>query len=185
MPPFGPPSSSRQNVQQSFAEGARRAMAATRAQPCTREIFTTLEYGPVPESHACALVRACLAATVYSLNPLGRFGRAGSRHPLRRSRKLRPLGARDSRYGLEGWPGRPASRGDGGPERRCSVSSGPFRDGCSLNPHSSRGPRETSPCWTVVPCAPGTLEAHGNVQNPKFFQNCFNSLTVLCDPPPL
>lgn len=30
-------------------------MAATRAQPCTREIFTTLEYGPVPESHACAL----------------------------------------------------------------------------------------------------------------------------------
>ncbi|XP_029780046.1 aldehyde dehydrogenase family 16 member A1 [Suricata suricatta] len=30
-------------------------MAATRAQPSTREIFTTLEYGPVPESHACAL----------------------------------------------------------------------------------------------------------------------------------
>ncbi|XP_032749554.1 aldehyde dehydrogenase family 16 member A1 [Rattus rattus] len=30
-------------------------MAATRVQPSTREIFTTLEYGPVPESHACAL----------------------------------------------------------------------------------------------------------------------------------
>uniref|UniRef100_A0A667J039 Uncharacterized protein n=1 Tax=Lynx canadensis TaxID=61383 RepID=A0A667J039_LYNCA len=34
-------------------------MAATHAQRSTREIFTTLEYGPVPESHACALVRAC------------------------------------------------------------------------------------------------------------------------------
>ncbi|XP_059134731.1 aldehyde dehydrogenase family 16 member A1 [Peromyscus eremicus] len=30
-------------------------MAATRVRPCAREIFTTLEYGPVPESHACAL----------------------------------------------------------------------------------------------------------------------------------
>ncbi|XP_043456200.1 aldehyde dehydrogenase family 16 member A1 [Prionailurus bengalensis] len=30
-------------------------MAATHAQRSTREIFTTLEYGPVPESHACAL----------------------------------------------------------------------------------------------------------------------------------
>uniref|UniRef100_A0A8C7ER74 Aldehyde dehydrogenase family 16 member A1 n=1 Tax=Neovison vison TaxID=452646 RepID=A0A8C7ER74_NEOVI len=30
-------------------------MAATRARPSAREIFTTLEYGPVPESHACAL----------------------------------------------------------------------------------------------------------------------------------
>ncbi|XP_010991497.2 aldehyde dehydrogenase family 16 member A1 [Camelus dromedarius] len=30
-------------------------MAATRAEPRAREIFTTLEYGPVPESHACAL----------------------------------------------------------------------------------------------------------------------------------
>ncbi|KAM8790274.1 aldehyde dehydrogenase family 16 member A1 [Rhynchonycteris naso] len=30
-------------------------MAATRAEPCAREIFNTLEYGPVPESHACAL----------------------------------------------------------------------------------------------------------------------------------
>ncbi|XP_077603274.1 aldehyde dehydrogenase family 16 member A1 [Crocuta crocuta] len=30
-------------------------MAATQAQPSTREIFTTLEYGPAPESHACAL----------------------------------------------------------------------------------------------------------------------------------
>ncbi|XP_064150044.1 aldehyde dehydrogenase family 16 member A1 isoform X2 [Loxodonta africana] len=30
-------------------------MAATRAGPKTREIFTTMEYGPVPESHACAL----------------------------------------------------------------------------------------------------------------------------------
>uniref|UniRef100_A0A452QWN6 Aldehyde dehydrogenase family 16 member A1 n=1 Tax=Ursus americanus TaxID=9643 RepID=A0A452QWN6_URSAM len=30
-------------------------MAATRAKPSAREIFTTLEYGPVPESHACAL----------------------------------------------------------------------------------------------------------------------------------
>ncbi|XP_006898729.1 PREDICTED: aldehyde dehydrogenase family 16 member A1 isoform X2 [Elephantulus edwardii] len=30
-------------------------MAATRARPQTREIFTTMEYGPVPESHACAL----------------------------------------------------------------------------------------------------------------------------------
>ncbi|XP_051004468.1 aldehyde dehydrogenase family 16 member A1 [Acomys russatus] len=30
-------------------------MAATRVRPSAREIFTTLEYGPVPESHACAL----------------------------------------------------------------------------------------------------------------------------------
>ncbi|CAH7456806.1 Aldh16a1 [Phodopus roborovskii] len=30
-------------------------MAATRVGPCAREIFTTMEYGPVPESHACAL----------------------------------------------------------------------------------------------------------------------------------
>ncbi|KAM5236041.1 aldehyde dehydrogenase family 16 member A1 isoform 2-T2 [Ctenodactylus gundi] len=30
-------------------------MAATRAGPSVREIFTTLEYGPAPESHACAL----------------------------------------------------------------------------------------------------------------------------------
>ncbi|KAM6222582.1 aldehyde dehydrogenase family 16 member A1 isoform 2-T2 [Rhynchocyon petersi] len=30
-------------------------MAATRAKPQTREIFATMEYGPVPESHACAL----------------------------------------------------------------------------------------------------------------------------------
>ncbi|KAF5925937.1 hypothetical protein HPG69_000428 [Diceros bicornis minor] len=30
-------------------------MAATRAAPRAREIFSTLEYGPVPESHACAL----------------------------------------------------------------------------------------------------------------------------------
>ncbi|XP_016061546.1 PREDICTED: aldehyde dehydrogenase family 16 member A1 [Miniopterus natalensis] len=30
-------------------------MAATRAEPRAREIFATLEYGPVPESHACAL----------------------------------------------------------------------------------------------------------------------------------
>lgn len=30
-------------------------MAATRAGPRAREIFTSLEYGPVPESHACAL----------------------------------------------------------------------------------------------------------------------------------
>ncbi|XP_025770421.1 aldehyde dehydrogenase family 16 member A1 isoform X2 [Puma concolor] len=30
-------------------------MAATHAQRSTREIFATLEYGPVPESHACAL----------------------------------------------------------------------------------------------------------------------------------
>lgn len=30
-------------------------MAATRARPSAREIFATLEYGPVPESHACAL----------------------------------------------------------------------------------------------------------------------------------
>uniref|UniRef100_A0A8D2K965 Uncharacterized protein n=1 Tax=Theropithecus gelada TaxID=9565 RepID=A0A8D2K965_THEGE len=36
-------------------------MAATRAGPRAREIFTSLEYGPVPESHACALVRACPA----------------------------------------------------------------------------------------------------------------------------
>lgn len=54
-------------VRQSFAEGVRRAMAATRVRPCAREIFTTLEYGPVPESHACALVRDCPAAVVYSL----------------------------------------------------------------------------------------------------------------------
>ncbi|KAF6076526.1 aldehyde dehydrogenase 16 family member A1 [Phyllostomus discolor] len=30
-------------------------MAATRAESRAREIFTTLEYGPVPESHACVL----------------------------------------------------------------------------------------------------------------------------------
>ncbi|XP_069314383.1 aldehyde dehydrogenase family 16 member A1 isoform X2 [Eulemur rufifrons] len=30
-------------------------MAATRAGPRAREIFATLEYGPAPESHACAL----------------------------------------------------------------------------------------------------------------------------------
>uniref|UniRef100_A0A8C5VV76 Aldehyde dehydrogenase family 16 member A1 n=1 Tax=Microcebus murinus TaxID=30608 RepID=A0A8C5VV76_MICMU len=30
-------------------------MAATRVGPRAREIFTTLEYGPAPESHACAL----------------------------------------------------------------------------------------------------------------------------------
>lgn len=30
-------------------------MAATRAGTRAREIFTSLEYGPVPESHACAL----------------------------------------------------------------------------------------------------------------------------------
>ncbi|KAG8521399.1 Aldehyde dehydrogenase family 16 member A1 [Galemys pyrenaicus] len=30
-------------------------MAATRAESRAREIFSTLEYGPVPESHACAL----------------------------------------------------------------------------------------------------------------------------------
>uniref|UniRef100_A0A2K5PEN2 Aldehyde dehydrogenase family 16 member A1 n=1 Tax=Cebus imitator TaxID=2715852 RepID=A0A2K5PEN2_CEBIM len=30
-------------------------MAATRAAPHAREIFTSLEYGPVPESHTCAL----------------------------------------------------------------------------------------------------------------------------------
>ncbi|KAK2088914.1 hypothetical protein P7K49_034821 [Saguinus oedipus] len=30
-------------------------MAATRAAPHARELFTSLEYGPVPESHACAL----------------------------------------------------------------------------------------------------------------------------------
>uniref|UniRef100_A0A1B0GS65 Aldehyde dehydrogenase 16 family, member A1 n=1 Tax=Mus musculus TaxID=10090 RepID=A0A1B0GS65_MOUSE len=37
-------------------------MAATRVQPSTREIFTTLEYGPVPESHACALEKTWPAA---------------------------------------------------------------------------------------------------------------------------
>ncbi|XP_004694060.1 PREDICTED: aldehyde dehydrogenase family 16 member A1 [Condylura cristata] len=30
-------------------------MAATRVESRTREIFSTMEYGPVPESHACAL----------------------------------------------------------------------------------------------------------------------------------
>ena len=35
-------------------------MAATRTASRACEIFTTLEYGPAPESHACALVRACL-----------------------------------------------------------------------------------------------------------------------------
>uniref|UniRef100_A0A8C2V043 Aldehyde dehydrogenase family 16 member A1 n=1 Tax=Chinchilla lanigera TaxID=34839 RepID=A0A8C2V043_CHILA len=30
-------------------------MAATHAEPSAREIFSTLEYGPAPESHACAL----------------------------------------------------------------------------------------------------------------------------------
>lgn len=34
-------------------------MAATRAESRAREIFAKLEYGPAPESHACALVRAC------------------------------------------------------------------------------------------------------------------------------
>jgi hypothetical protein len=34
-------------------------MAATRVEPSVLEIFTTMEYGPVLENHACALVRAC------------------------------------------------------------------------------------------------------------------------------
>ncbi|CAH7456833.1 Aldh16a1 [Phodopus roborovskii] len=37
-------------------------MAATRVGPCAREIFTTMEYGPVPESHACALEKSWPAA---------------------------------------------------------------------------------------------------------------------------
>lgn len=40
-------------------------MAATSAESRAREIFTTLEYGPVPESHACALVRACPAGAAH------------------------------------------------------------------------------------------------------------------------
>uniref|UniRef100_A0A8C9Q0F5 Uncharacterized protein n=1 Tax=Spermophilus dauricus TaxID=99837 RepID=A0A8C9Q0F5_SPEDA len=32
-------------------------MAETRAELRAHEIFTTLEYGPVPESYACATVR--------------------------------------------------------------------------------------------------------------------------------
>lgn len=42
--------------------GPGRVMAATRERTSAREIFNTLEYGPVPESHACALVRACRSA---------------------------------------------------------------------------------------------------------------------------
>ena len=40
-------------------------MAATRTESRAREIFSTLEYGPVPESHACVLVRACLASAAH------------------------------------------------------------------------------------------------------------------------
>lgn len=34
-------------------------MATTRPESRAREIFSTMDYGPAPESHACALVRAC------------------------------------------------------------------------------------------------------------------------------
>lgn len=68
VPPFGLPRSLKRNVRQSSTEGVRQAMAATRVQPSACEIFTTLEYGPVPESHACALVRDFPAVAVYSPN---------------------------------------------------------------------------------------------------------------------
>ena len=57
--PFGPPGSLGQRAPQSVENGLR-VMAATRTASRACEIFTTLEYGPAPESHACALVRACL-----------------------------------------------------------------------------------------------------------------------------
>lgn len=52
--PFGPPGSFGQSP---AVRGKRseRVMAATRTASRACEIFTTLEYGPAPESHACAL----------------------------------------------------------------------------------------------------------------------------------
>lgn len=40
-------------------ERSGRAMATTQTGSRAREIFSTMDYGPAPESHACALVRAC------------------------------------------------------------------------------------------------------------------------------
>lgn len=60
MPPFGPPGSFLLPERPVVLRGKRcgLAMAETRAELRAREIFTTLDYGPVPESYACALVRA-------------------------------------------------------------------------------------------------------------------------------
>lgn len=60
-------------------------MAATRAESRAREIFATLEYGPAPESHACALVRACGPALPLPPPP-ARVLRADSRDPPRQLR---------------------------------------------------------------------------------------------------
>lgn len=76
-------------------------MAATRAGTRAREIFTSLEYGPVPESHACALVRACLAGAAHPPPQFsGRRLRADSRDPPRQLRNSAPFGSRDSFHPL-------------------------------------------------------------------------------------
>lgn len=155
-------------ARQSFAEDFRRAMAATRVRPCAREIFTTLEYGPVPESHACALVRACPAAAVYSLT------QAHGPHLAR------------------GLPSSSATFSEAPPPPRVIPAAG-LVDGLACRmPHaavafpqnpSGRG-GQYGPVARAVLARPntfphrGSLETHGNAQNPKFVRTSFERLPL-------
>lgn len=151
-------------ARQSFAEGFRRAMAATRVRPCAREIFTTLEYGPVPESHACALVRACPAAAVYSLAQAhGPHLARGIPSSSAAFSEAPPPTSRDSRRGsrvracephaAEAFPQNPSGRGGHyGPVSR------------AVRPHTF--PHR------------GSLEIHGNAQNPKFVRTSCERLPL-------
>lgn len=105
MPPVGPHGSLGQ-CPAVGGERSGRAMAATSTESRAREIFSTLDYGPAPESHACALVRACPPALPAPLpQPPGPVGSADSRDPPRPLRDPAPLGSRGSRLPLAGVPG--------------------------------------------------------------------------------
>ncbi|KAI2592268.1 aldehyde dehydrogenase 16 family member A1 [Homo sapiens] len=69
-------------------------MAATRAGPRAREIFTSLEYGPVPESHACALAgRGDPEAPAAAVDPGIPGDWAGCSRGSRRGRPAGPAAA--------------------------------------------------------------------------------------------
>lgn len=90
--PFGPQGSSwSERTAVLCGRPCRRAMTASDAGPSVREIFSTLEYGPAPESHACALVRACGAVAPPPFPVLAALVQARTPVILRRSSATPPL----------------------------------------------------------------------------------------------